>query len=110
MDINFSKLQEASKLVSKITGIPIPPNKPITGKTAFAVPETEEIQEFMYKLHLEGRIDSSIPLIPDLVGAKKIFSIGRKCNHYTIIFTLNNHGYSIPFHNAYTLARAVRDT
>ena len=109
LGINFSKLQEASKLVSKITGIPIPPNKPITGKTAFAIPETEEIQEFMFKLHLEGRFNLGMPLIPDLVGAKRIFSIGRKCNPYTIIFNLNEHGYAITFENARKLARDVRE-
>ena len=56
LGLNYSKLQEASSLVSQITGIQTPPFKPITGKSAFAIPETEETQEFMYNLSLENKI------------------------------------------------------
>ena len=56
LGLNYSKLHEASNLVSKITGIETPPFKPITGKSALAIPETEETQEFMYTLNLENKL------------------------------------------------------
>ena len=108
LGIDFNKIQEASKLVSAITGIPIPPGKPITGKAAYAVPETEEIQQFMYNLQSEGRFNEGMPLIPHLVGSEKIFSIGRKCNPYTILFNLNEYGYQIEFETAAKFATEVR--
>jgi len=108
LGIDFNKLQEASKMVSAITGIPVPPGKPITGKAAYAVPETEETQQFMYNLHLEGRFNDGMPLIPHLVGSKKIFSIGKKCNPYTILFNLNENGYQIEFETAAKFATEVR--
>ncbi len=108
LGIDFNKLQEASKKVSTITGITVPPGKPITGRAAFAVPETEEIQQFMYNLQLEGRFNDGMPLIPHLVGAEKIFSIGRKCNPYTVLFNLNENGYQIKFETAAKLATEIR--
>ena len=108
LGLNYDKLQEASRLISRITGIPIPPGKPITGKAAFAIPETLEIQQFMYELHLEGRLDDAMPLPPHLVGSKTIFSIGRKCNPYTILFNLNANGHQIEFDLAVKLAQEVR--
>ena len=108
LGINFNKLQEASKMVSAITGIPIPPGKPITGKAAFAIPETEETQQFMYNLKLEDRFNEGMPLIPHLVGSEKIFSIGKKCNPYTILFNLSENGYQIEFKTAAKLAAEIR--
>ena len=108
LGINFNKLQEASMLVSSIAGINIPPGKPITGSAAFAIPETEEIQQFMYELYLEGCFNDGMPLTPELVGSKAIFSIGKKCNPYTILFNLNKKGYQIEFEIAVKLAADIR--
>mgnify|MGYP001274775524 FL=1 len=108
LGLNYSKLQEASSLVSQITGIQTPPFKPITGKSAFAIPETEETQEFMYNLSLENKIFEGMPIPPKLVGKNIIFSIGKKCNEFTVLYNLKECGYEITKKEAKIIAREVR--
>ncbi len=108
LGLNYSKLQEASSLVSRITGIQTPPFKPITGKSAFAIPETEETQEFMYNLSLENKIFEGMPIPPRLVGKNITFSIGKKCNEFTVLYNLKECGYEITKKEAKIIAREVR--
>ena len=108
LGLNYSKLQEASSLVSRITGIQTPPFKPITGKSAFAIPETEETQEFMYNLSLENKIFEGMPIPPKLVGKNITFSIGKKCNEFTVLYNLKECGYEITKKEAKIIAREVR--
>ena len=108
LGLNYSKLQEASSLVSRITGIQTPPFKPITGKSAFAIPETEETQEFMYNLSLENKILEGMPIPPKLVGKTITFSIGKKCNEFTVLYNLKECGYEITKKEAKIIAREVR--
>ena len=108
LGLNYSKLQEASSLVSQITGIQTPPFKPITGKSAFAIPETEETQEFMYNLSLENKIFEGMPIPPKLVGKNITFSIGKKCNEFTVLYNLKECGYEITKKEAKIIAREVR--
>ncbi len=108
LGLNYSKLQEASSLVSRITGIQTPPFKPITGKSAFAIPETEETQEFMYNLSLENKIFEGMPIPPKLVGKNITFSIGKKCNEFTVLYNLKECGYEITKEEAKIIAREVR--
>ena len=108
LGLNYSKLQEASSVVSRITGIQTPPFKPITGKSAFAIPETEETQEFMYNLSLENKIFEGMPIPPKLVGKNITFSIGKKCNEFTVLYNLKECGYEITKKEAKIIAREVR--
>ena len=108
LGLNYSKLQEASSLVSRITGIQTPPFKPITGKSAFAIPETEETQEFMYNLSLENKIFEGMPIPPKLVGKNITFSIGKKCNEFAVLYNLKECGYEITKKEAKIIAREVR--
>ena len=108
LGLNYSKLHEASNLVSKITGIKTPPFKPITGKSALAIPETEETQEFMYNLNLENKIDEGMPIPPHLIGKNVKFSIGKKCNEFTVLYNLKECGYEISNREAKIIAKEVR--
>ena len=108
LGLNYPKLHEASNLVSKITGIKTPPFKPITGKSALAIPETEETQEFMYNLNLENKIDEGMPIPPHLIGKNVKFSIGKKCNEFTVLYNLKECGYEISNNEAKFIAKEVR--
>ncbi len=108
LGLNYNKLQEASTLISQITGIKKPPFKPITGKSALAIPETVETQEFMYRLSLENKIDEGMPIPPYLIGKKVKFSIGKKCNEFTVLYNLKQFGYEITKSEAKIIAKEVR--
>jgi isopropylmalate/homocitrate/citramalate synthase len=108
LQIDRPRLQELAKLVSQASGLPIPPNKPITGRSAFAIPETEEIQEVLYQLHCEGRFNDGLPFPPEIVGATARMSIGRKCNAFTVLYNLQTSGIQVSQVEAEEIATKVR--
>lgn len=69
--INTSLLYETSKLVSRITGIPIQPNKAIVGENAFAHESG---------IHTKGVVtkpETFEPLKPEMVGRKRKIVAGK---------------------------------
>ncbi len=68
--------------------MPLPVNKPVTGPAAFAVPETEEIQEAFFGPAREGRLDEALTFPPGLVGNAAQMSSGRKCSTWTVAYGL----------------------
>lgn len=108
LGIDRLRLQDLSRLVAKASGLPIPANKPVTGRLAFAIPETEEIQEALYQLHREGRLEDGLPLPPELVGAVPSMSIGRKCNAFTVLYNLEIAGIEVSRELAEQIAGKVR--
>ena len=69
--INTKLIYETSKLVSKLTGLPIPSNKPIVGENAF----THESG-----IHVRGVVEMPAtyePISPELVGRKTILVAGK---------------------------------
>ena len=69
--INTKLIYETSKLVSKLTGLPIPPNKPIVGENAFAHESG---------IHVRGVVEMPAtyePISPELVGRKTILVAGK---------------------------------
>jgi isopropylmalate/homocitrate/citramalate synthase len=109
LGIDFTKLQEVAELVERASGITIPPGKPVTGKAAFAIPETEEHQQALYELYCEGRFEDGLPYPPRLVGAKPLMSIGRKCNAFTVLYNLAVNGIKIDLNEAEEIAQKIRD-
>ena len=69
--INFEKLMEACKLVSKYSGVPIPVNKPIAGMNAFR----HESGIHAHGVLAHPHIYEAIP--HDLLGRKSEFAFGK---------------------------------
>tara|TARA_B100001093_G_scaffold506064_1_gene564369 strand:+ start:1335 stop:2543 length:1209 start_codon:yes stop_codon:yes gene_type:complete len=109
LGIDLSKLQEVAKLVERASGINVTPGKPVTGKAAFAIPETEEHQQALYELYCEGRLEDGLPYPPELVGAKLQMSIGRKCNAFTILYNLASNGIEVGLSEAEEISQKIRD-
>lgn len=107
--IDLTQLKELSRLVARATGISIPPNKPVVGEAAFAIPETEEIQQVYYELHREQKFAAGFMYPPELVGAESHMAIGRKCHVYTVLYNLETLGYAIDFATAEKIAVLVRN-
>jgi len=70
-DINIQELYSTSKLVSRLTGVYLQPNKAIVGENAFAHESG---------IHADGVIKNSAtyePIVPELVGHKRKFIMGK---------------------------------
>ena len=106
--IDLPQLKELCRRVSRATGIAIPPNKPVVGDAAFAIPETEDIQRSYYNLYRKRRFAAGFLYPPELVGSTSHMSIGRKCNVYTVLYNLEVLGYSIEVETAEKIAGLVR--
>jgi D-citramalate synthase len=69
--VKTSKIYEISRLVSRLTGVPIQPNKAIVGENAF----THESG-----IHVHGILrhpSTYEPLTPELIGVKRKFAVGK---------------------------------
>jgi D-citramalate synthase len=69
--VKTSKIYEVSRLVSRLTGIPVQPNKAVVGENAF----THESG-----IHVDGILkcpSTYEPLTPNLVGVKRKFVVGK---------------------------------
>ncbi|MGE3313626.1 MAG: pyruvate carboxyltransferase [Planctomycetaceae bacterium] len=87
MKIDISKLAPLCQLVSELTGIPLPPNKPIAGGNIFA---TEA------GIHQDGLLkdpDTYLPYRPERVGAQGIrLILGRHSGRRAVAHRLQEIG------------------
>jgi 2-isopropylmalate synthase len=71
LDIDTSQLYNLSDFVSKVTGIKMPPNKPIVGENAFAHESG---------IHVHGVLENAAtyePIPPELVGHTRKIALGK---------------------------------
>ena len=71
-NVNIHEIYDISKLVARLTGVYIQPNKAIVGENAFAHESG---------IHSDGIIKNSAtyePMTPELVGRKRRFVIGKR--------------------------------
>ncbi len=77
-DINIERLYDISRMVSRITGIYLQPNKAIVGENAFAHESG---------IHADGvikRAETYEPITPELVGHKRRFVMGKHVGSHII--------------------------
>ena len=84
--------------------------KPAVGDSAFAIPETEEIQQVYWELYQEGRMEEGLTYPPRLVGNHYHMSIGRRCNPYTVLYNLAILGWTADAGTVNSITMAVRKT
>ncbi|MGH6916036.1 MAG: hypothetical protein ACREH3_20280, partial [Geminicoccales bacterium] len=106
--LNLERLTDLSKLVAKAAGVPLPVNKPVTGPAAFAIPETEEIQQALFGPARDGRLDEALTFPPGVVGNEARMSIGRKCSSWTVAYGLMRMGLEADPSTLEDMARDVR--
>ncbi|MFC1803729.1 hypothetical protein ACFL0D_07175 [Thermoproteota archaeon] len=106
--IKLDKLKSLSDFVARATGVPTSIHKPSVGEYTYSVPETEEIQQSYYQSAKIGPIDESQTPPPKLVGNKMRFSIGRKCNKYTVLYNLGINGWTAEPSTINEIIEAVR--
>ncbi|UXD21215.1 2-isopropylmalate synthase [Ignicoccus pacificus DSM 13166] len=85
--IKTELLYETSLLVSKLSGIPIPPNKPIVGANAFAHESG---------IHVHGIINNPFtyePIRPEMVGQRRRIVLGKHSGRHGVEHALKVLGY-----------------
>lgn len=88
-NIKINEIYDISKLVARLTGVYIQPNKAIVGENAFAHESG---------IHSDGIIKNSAtyePMTPELVGRKRKFVIGKHVGTHGLNTRLKELGLSV---------------
>ena len=99
-NISINEIYDISKLVARLTGVYIQPNKAIVGENAFAHESG---------IHSDGIIKNSAtyePITPELVGRKRKFIIGKHMGTHALNYHLKELGYNF---NKNQLSQICRD-
>jgi 2-isopropylmalate synthase len=88
--LNLSRLSETCRLVAELTGIPLPMNKPVSGRTVFA---TEA------GIHQDGLLknpDTYLPYRPERVGGRDVeLVLGRHSGRRAVAHKLQSLGLTL---------------
>ena len=107
--VDLAGLKGLSDFVARVFGMSLPIQKPAVGDGAFALPETEEIQQTYWELYQEGRIEQAFTYPPRLVGNRYHMSIGPRCNTYTVLYNLAVLGWTCDEATVRDIVVAVRN-
>jgi len=86
--IRTEKLYEASRLLERISGIPVPTNKPIVGSHAF----THESGIHAAAVMRDGRTFEPGVMTPEMVGQRRRLVVGKHTGRHGIAQALENAG------------------
>jgi len=87
--VRTEKLVEVSRLVSRLTGVPVQPNKAIVGRNAFGHESG---------IHTHGILRNPAtyePFPPELVGARRWLAVGKHAGSHGIRAKLAEMGYEV---------------
>jgi 2-isopropylmalate synthase len=94
--IDLSKIYSTSKLVEKLTKIPVPPNKAIVGDNLFTYEAGLSIFMFQ-KMKEHGRPIAYVPFVPELIGRDKYnFVLGKQSGKSSVRLKLKELGITVP--------------
>lgn len=82
-NVKLEKLYELSKLVERLSGVRVPPQKPVTGDNAFRI-ESGIIAEWWLAVR-DTRPTEVVPYLPQLVGRRGVeLVLGKKSGKATV--------------------------
>jgi len=102
-NINTKLIYETSRLVSRLTGVPVQPNKAIVGENAFGHESG---------IHVHGILKSPLtyePISPDLVGRSRWFQAGKHAGGHGIAAKLEEDGFHPTEEQMKEIVRRVKD-
>jgi (R)-citramalate synthase len=100
--LRIEGLNRISKLVEKLTGIPVPPNKAIVGENAF----THEAG-----IHVDGILKKPStyePIKPEIVGARRRFVLGKHVGLKSVKNMLEESGFKMTDEQAKAVFNEVK--
>ena len=92
LGFNFGKFYELSQLVQRVSGVPVSPQKPVVGETAFGY-EAGIAVMFSYRFAHANALRYAVPYMPQLVGNKFSVTLGKKSGAMSIRWRLEELGY-----------------
>jgi len=101
-NIRIEGLNRISKLVEKLTKVPVPPNKAIVGENAF----THEAG-----IHVDGILKKPStyePIKPEIVGAKRRFVLGKHVGFKSVKKMLEDTGFKMTDEQMKTVYNEVK--
>jgi 2-isopropylmalate synthase len=87
--VDTTKLTHASKLVSRLTGVTVQPNKAIVGDNAFSHESG---------IHVHGILGSAFtyePVTPDMVGKERKIVVGKHTGVHSVESRLASYGFQL---------------
>ncbi|MEM4198950.1 MAG: 2-isopropylmalate synthase [Nitrososphaerota archaeon] len=101
--INYEKIAKTSKLVARLTGIPIPKNKAVVGDNAFSHESG---------IHVHGVINNPAtyePIMPEQVGMSRRIIIGKHSGLHSIDTVLRQYGYVLAANEVKEVLNRVKE-
>ena len=104
--VDTTKLYDTSNFIGSITGIKMPPTKPIVGENAFAHESG---------IHVDGILKNTStyePISPELVGHKRRIALGKHTGHAGIKSKLEEFNIEVSpkqFENIYNQVKTLGD-
>jgi isopropylmalate/homocitrate/citramalate synthase len=106
--IKFEKLRALSKLVEELSGVKMPPNKPIVGDNVYTT-ESGIIAGWWARLEKLNMPLEMFPFVPSFVGHDKVrVVLGKKSGKDSIIYKLNELGLKAPEDKVEQILEAVK--
>ncbi len=87
--VDTTKLTHASKLVSRLTGVSVQPNKAIVGDNAFSHESGIHVHGIL------GDASTYEPVTPDLVGKERRIVVGKHTGAHSVQNRLQSYGFSL---------------
>ena len=95
LDIKFHRLRELSKLVEKVSGVKMPPHKPVVGDNIFKV-ESGIVSGWWLNLRKVKKPLVMYPYAWDFVGQEGVeLILGKKSGRESVIHKLNELGVDV---------------
>ncbi|MGC8696592.1 MAG: LeuA family protein [Conexivisphaera sp.] len=108
-DVKVEKLRNLSKLVSQLSGVPIPPQKAIVGDNLFTV-ESGIITGWYRRLEKTGDLLEMFPYRPAVTGHDGVkVVIGKKSGIDSIYYKAEKMGVQLTDEEALRVLRAVKE-
>jgi isopropylmalate/homocitrate/citramalate synthase len=91
LGLKYDKLYEASKLIQNLTGVILQPHKAVVGQNSFRFESGAGLEGFA-----KGNPFISETYLPEVVGQKFNFLLGKKSGKYSIQLKLEELHLSLP--------------
>lgn len=107
--VDLKKIDRVTKMVEQVTGIVIPPNKPVTGKRLFWL-ESGVVVHAKEKLEKSGIPSAMTPYLPELTGREDIeIVLGGSSGKASVQYYLEKRGVEVTDEQLDTLVDKIKE-
>jgi isopropylmalate/homocitrate/citramalate synthase len=109
LGFNYGKLYDLSQFVQKVSGVPVSPQKPVVGETAFGY-EAGIAVMFSYRFAHANAMRYALPYLPEFVGNKFSVTLGKKSGTMSIRWRLEDLNYEATDEQVDRILARVKET